>query len=72
MAGLLKRLFGQQNSQDFFLSPDESKTLGDIDYMRTSKTIHHTFPKMDNPDEGKLDSFDEVSSLSHIHSTRKH
>ena len=29
---------------DFFLSPDESKTLGDIEYMRQPNTVTHTFP----------------------------
>ena len=29
---------------DFFLSPDEAKTLGDIEYMRQSNTVTHTFP----------------------------
>ena len=87
MVGIFKRFWGQaddsnteskslfgwkKNSRDFFLSPDEAKTLGDIDYMRTSKTIHHTFPKVDNPDEGKVDVYDEVSSLEHIHLKEKH
>ncbi|NEO85026.1 MAG: hypothetical protein F6J87_12355 [Spirulina sp. SIO3F2] len=31
-------------SNDFFLEPDEAKTLGDIDYMRESNTVKHTFP----------------------------
>ena len=29
----------------FFLSSDEAKTLGNIDYMRTPKTVRRTFPK---------------------------
>ena len=67
------RSFGwRRQSRDFFLSPDEAKTLGDIDYMRTPKTIHHTFPKIDNPNEGKVDFYDEVSSLGHFSSSRKH
>ena len=36
---------------DFFLDPDESQTMGDINYMRKSKKIRHTFPKtLKNPD----------------------
>ncbi len=32
-------------SEDFFLSPDEAKSLGDLDYMRKPNTIRRTFPK---------------------------
>ena len=31
--------------KDFFLSPDDSMTMGDIDYMRKSKRVRRTFPK---------------------------
>ena len=34
-----------QTSQAFFLDPDDAKTMGDIDYMRTVKTVRKTFPK---------------------------
>ena len=27
----------------YFLEPDDAKTFGDIDYMRTAKTVKHTF-----------------------------
>ncbi|MBP0019162.1 MAG: hypothetical protein J7647_16625 [Cyanobacteria bacterium SBLK] len=29
---------------DFFLEPDEAKTLGDIEYMRQPNTVTRTFP----------------------------
>ena len=29
----------------FFLEPDDAKTFGDIDYMRTPNKIKHKFPK---------------------------
>ncbi|MEA5419928.1 hypothetical protein VB712_11915 [Spirulina sp. CCNP1310] len=29
----------------FFLEPDDAKTLGDIDYMRTPNKVKHKFPK---------------------------
>ena len=32
-------------SEDFFLSPDEAKSLGDLEYMRKPNTIRRTFPK---------------------------
>ena len=36
--------------KDFFLSPDDAKTLGDINYMRKSVRVRHTFPKnLKNP-----------------------
>lgn len=41
----------------FFLDPDEAKTLGDIDYMRTARVIKHTFLG------GKIVSVEKVSSL---------
>ena len=31
--------------KDFFLSPDDSMTMGDIDYMRKTKRTRRTFPK---------------------------
>ena len=37
-------------NNDFFLSPDDAKTLGDINYMRKSVRVRHTFPKnLKNP-----------------------
>jgi hypothetical protein len=31
--------------KDFFLEPDDAMTMGDINYMRTSKRTRRTFPK---------------------------
>ena len=31
--------------RDFFLSPDDSQTMGDINYMRKSVRVRRTFPK---------------------------
>ena len=64
MAGLFG-LFGKKNNDEpkgsFFLSPDESKTYGDIEFMRTSKTVTRTFVKtVGNPDGGEVVS--QVSS----------
>jgi hypothetical protein len=36
---------GQSNGA-FFLSADDAKSLGNIDYMRTAKTVKKTFPGM--------------------------
>ncbi|MEM9509275.1 MAG: hypothetical protein AAGA16_16580 [Cyanobacteria bacterium P01_E01_bin.35] len=37
-----KRTVGDK---DFFLSPDDAMTMGDIDYMRKPKRTRRTFPK---------------------------
>lgn len=38
------------SSKDFFLNPDDAQTLGDIDYMKKSVVVKHTFPKnLKNP-----------------------
>ncbi len=38
-------------SKDFFLDPDDAQTLGDINYMRKSVVVKHTFPRnLKNPD----------------------
>lgn len=29
----------------FYLSPDDAKTFGDIEYMRTAKTVRRSFPR---------------------------
>ena len=47
--------------KDFFLSPDDSQTMGDIDYMRKAKRTRRTFPKtLKNPNGFALEN--EVSS----------
>ena len=49
-------------NQDFFLSPDEAQTLGNINYMRKSVRVRHTFPKtVKNPQGFEVEK--EVSSL---------
>lgn len=48
-------------NQDFFLSPDDAQTLGDINYMRKSVRVRHTFPKtLRNPNGFAVEK--EVSS----------
>ena len=47
--------------KDFFLSPDDAQTMGDINYMRKAKRTRRTFPKtLQNPDGFALEN--EVSS----------
>ena len=48
-------------SKDFFLDPDDAQTLGDINYMRKSIRVRHTFPKtLKNPQGFAIEK--EVSS----------
>lgn len=48
-------------SKDFFLSPDDAQTLGNINYMRKSVRVRHTFPKnLKNPNGFEI--VKEVSS----------
>jgi len=38
--------------KDFFLSTDDAQTLGDINYMKKSVRVRHTFPKTAKNPEG--------------------
>jgi hypothetical protein len=31
-------------AESFFLDPDQAKSMGDIDYMRTARKVRKTFP----------------------------
>ena len=48
MTGFIRGLFGKKSKKEenaFFLDADSAKTYGDIDYMRTAKTVKKSFPK---------------------------
>lgn len=48
-------------NKDFFLSSDDAQTLGDINYMKRSVRVRHTFPKtLKNPNGFAVEK--EVSS----------
>lgn len=48
---------------DYFLSPDDAQTLGDIDYMRKAKRVRKTFPKtLKNKDGFEITT--ETSSIA--------
>ncbi|MDX2211771.1 MAG: hypothetical protein SFY66_00655 [Oculatellaceae cyanobacterium bins.114] len=53
-------------SQAFFLDSDDAKTFGNIDYMRTVKTIKRTFPKT----AGNKSEFESVVQVSAMGMTR--
>ena len=65
MTGFIRGLFGGNKNPDqpkeaFFLSEDEAKSFGDIDYMRTSKTVKRTFAKK----KGQTEEIESVKSIS--------
>lgn len=71
MTGFIRGLFGSkskrnaeenpQSKEAFYLTDDEAKTFGDIDYMRSSKKTRRTFPKKV---VGEINEFiNQVSSM---------
>lgn len=71
MAGFFGGLFNRKaeaadaanpnDADTFFLDADRAKTYGDIDYMRTAKTVRKTFPKMKGSQEG-LEVIEQISA----------
>jgi hypothetical protein len=53
-----------KNDNTFFLDPDEAKTLGNIEYMRTPRIVKHTF--QDFGSKEKVEVVEQVSSLSKV------
>lgn len=56
-----------QNDQNgdasaFFLDPDQARTFGDIDYMRSTKSVRRSFPKTVG-NGGKFEQTRTTSSL---------
>lgn len=52
----------KKDNTTFFLDPDASSTLGNVEFMRRSNTIRHTFPgNADNP--GEKEMVQEVDSM---------
>ena len=67
--GLLEFVFGKgapkddtQSKQAFYLNDDDAKTFGDIEYMRSSKTVRRTFAKKKGQTE-ELESVRQISAL---------
>ncbi|MGF1457580.1 MAG: hypothetical protein ACFBSG_00990 [Leptolyngbyaceae cyanobacterium] len=71
MTGFIRGLFGR-NKQNrapqprqtgaFFLSDDEAKTFGDIDYMRSSKVVKRTFARKKGQTE-EMESVRQISAM---------
>lgn len=51
----------KKGSQAFYLSPDEAKTFGNIEFMRTTTTIKRSFPK--TLDGEAVEVTEQVSSM---------
>jgi len=49
MTGFIRGLFGKkddnQPTEAFFLDADSASSLGDVDFMRKSKTVKRSYPK---------------------------
>ncbi|MDG2990529.1 hypothetical protein L3556_06215 [Candidatus Synechococcus calcipolaris G9] len=54
-----------KSSDAFFLTSDEAKTFGNIDYMRTAKSVRKTFPATGGSKEG-AEVIETVSSMEKI------
>jgi hypothetical protein len=46
----------------YFLEPDDAKSFGNIEYMRTSKTVRRTFAKK-RGETGEKESIKQVSAM---------
>ncbi|MEN9204745.1 MAG: hypothetical protein Q6J68_00635 [Thermostichales cyanobacterium SZTDM-1c_bins_54] len=57
---------GSQQSQAFFLDPDEAKTLGNVEYMRTPRTVRKTFPKIVGNQKETLEIIESVSAVEKV------
>ena len=53
-----------ESNDGFFLSPDESKSYGDIDYMRKSVQVKKTFPKGKGPAVVTEISADKIKTVT--------
>ena len=68
--GLFEFVFGKGAPKDenapkqaYYLSNDDAKTFGDIDYMRSSKTVKRTFAKKKGATE-HMESVRQISATS--------
>ena len=74
MTGFIRGLFGGNKGDRvagsdkrgaFYLDADEAKTFGDIDYMRSAKTVRRTFAKK----KGATEEMESVRKLSALGAT---
>jgi hypothetical protein len=73
MTGFIRGLFSRNNKQPrapkppkqtgaYFLSDDDAKSFGDIDYMRSSKVVKRTFARKKGQTE-ELESVRQISAM---------
>lgn len=72
MTGFIRGLFSRNGKKSaapqprqtgaFFLSDDEAKTFGDIEYMRSSKVVRRTFAKKKGQTE-EMESVRQISAM---------
>lgn len=69
MTGFIRGLFGGKKQPEtprakgaFFLSEDDAKTFGDIDYMRSSKVVKRTFARKKGQTE-EIESVRQISAM---------
>jgi len=72
MTGFIRGLFSRNGKKSaapqprptgaFFLSDDDAKTFGDIDYMRSSKVVKRTFARKKGITE-ELESVRQISAM---------
>ena len=67
MTGFIRGLFGgnkqPRDSEAYFLSEDDAKTFGDIDYMRSNKVVKRTFARKKGQTE-ELESVRQISAMN--------
>ena len=78
MTGFFKGLFGSKSKSEdttvrssqsdssgsYYLDSDSAKSLGNLDYMRSVKTIRRTFPKVEGDKKEEVEKIKKVSSMS--------
>ncbi|MEC4804238.1 MAG: hypothetical protein SAJ72_08270 [Jaaginema sp. PMC 1080.18] len=63
MAGFFGLFGGKNKDEAYFLGEDDSKTLGNLDYMRTPNKSRRTFPKtLKNPNGFEINN--EISAMT--------
>lgn len=74
MTGFIRGLFGGNNGaqpptpeekEAFYLQPDDAKSFGNIEYMRSNKVVRRTFARKQGV-TGELESIRQVSALESV------
>ncbi|MGB3766331.1 MAG: hypothetical protein WA947_07215 [Phormidesmis sp.] len=70
--GLFEAIFGKSAPKDdtaqkqaFYLSDDDAKSFGNIDYMRSNKTVRRTFAKKKGQTE-HMESIRQISAMKKV------